>query len=202
MPVGSVRPHRRRFIAIYLAISALALAQSNPVSKSVTSGSVSAATMNPVIYAFGRADFNSDFTETTTCGTSLAPGANCNVSVAFRPTAPGTRSASLTIAGNAGNNPLSVPLTGIGTSNGPVANLYPATLAFALQNVGTTSASQAVTLQNAGNAALTISTIAISGADSTDFIETTTCGSSLTAGSSCTISVSFKPAASARAPLH
>ncbi|MET7897980.1 carbohydrate-binding protein [Streptomyces mirabilis] len=55
----------------------------------------------------------SDFARTSTCGTSLAAGANCTVSVTFRPTASGTR--TLTLTGNQSNNPTTVALSGTGT---------------------------------------------------------------------------------------
>ena len=75
------------------------------------------------------------------------------------------------------------------TSNTPVASLSPTSLTFASRDVGTTSAAQAVTLKNIGNAILTISGITANGS----FAETHTCGSSLAPNASCTISVSFSP---------
>ena len=73
----------------------------------------------------------------------------------------------------------------------PVAGVSPVSLTFSNQNVGTTSASQPVTLSNTGNAALTITSIATS----TNFGETNNCGGSLAAGGSCTINVTFAPTA-------
>jgi hypothetical protein len=77
----------------------------------------------------------------------------------------------------------------------PAVSLSPTSLTFSSQTVNTTSAAQSVTLTNSGNAALTISSIGISGANAGDFSQTNTCGSSLAAGASCTISVTFKPTA-------
>jgi len=68
-------------------------------------------------------------------------------------------------------------------------SLSPGALTFASQNVNTTSVAQPVTLTNAGDASLTISSIATTG----DFAQTGTCGSSLAAGANCQISVTFKP---------
>jgi hypothetical protein len=48
-----------------------------------------------------------------------------------------------------------------------------------------------VTLKNAGNLALNISSISITG----DFSQTNTCGASVPAGMTCTIAVTFKPTA-------
>jgi len=59
-----------------------------------------------------------DFSETNTCPASsstLAVGANCTISVTFKPTATGNRTASVTITDDAGSSPQSVSLTGTGT---------------------------------------------------------------------------------------
>jgi len=76
-----------------------------------------------------------------------------------------------------------------------VASLSPTSLAFGNQTVGTTSAAKVVTLSNTGTAALSITSIAVAGTNVGDFTQTHTCLSSLAAGARCTISVTFKPAA-------
>jgi VCBS repeat protein/centrosomal CEP192-like protein/ASPM-SPD-2-Hydin domain-containing protein len=135
-----------------------------------------------------------DFSETNTCGNSVTAGANCSISVTFKPTATGARSASLTITDNASGSPQSVALTGTGTV--PVVSLGGTTsLNFGNEPVGSSSAVQNVTLSNTGTATLTISSIAIAGVNSTDYSETNTCGSSVAAGANCSISVTFKPTA-------
>jgi len=135
-----------------------------------------------------------DFARTTTCGATLAAGATCTISVTFAPTAAGARTASVAIATNAPVNPtLSVALTGTGTA--PTAGVAPTTLTFAGQMVNTTSAAQSVTLSNNGTAALTISSITIAGTNANNFARTTTCGATLAAGATCTISVTFTPTA-------
>jgi hypothetical protein len=77
----------------------------------------------------------------------------------------------------------------------PIAVVTPLALTFPSQAVNTTSPAQKVTLQNTGGASLSISQIAVSGANSADFNQTNTCGSGLAANASCSISVTFKPAA-------
>jgi hypothetical protein len=68
--------------------------------------------------------------------------------------------------------------------------LFPASLTFADQLVGSTSATQTVTLTNGGTAKLTVGTITIT----PDFTHPSkTCTATLAAGSSCTISVAFAP---------
>jgi hypothetical protein len=135
----------------------------------------------------------SDFAVTNTCGSSVAAGGTCTISVTFTPVAVGTRTASVTIADNAGGSPQTVSLSG--SSVGPIAGLSTTSLTFSSQTVATTSAAQTLTLSNTGNAALTINSIAFTGANPGDFAQTSTCGSSLAASSSCTISVTFTPTA-------
>lgn len=75
----------------------------------------------------------------------------------------------------------------------------PPSLSFASQTIGTTSAAQAAALTNTGTAPLAISSVSVTGANAADFARTTTCPlspSTLAAGASCSISVSFTPSAS------
>jgi hypothetical protein len=135
-----------------------------------------------------------DFAQTNGCGSSVAAGAKCSISVTFKPTASGTRSAAVTFTDNASGSPQTVSLSGTGTA--PIASVSPSSLAFAGQAVGSTSAAQTVTLTNTGTAALSISSIALTGANPGDFAQTNGCGSSVAAGAKCSISVTFKPTAS------
>jgi hypothetical protein len=56
----------------------------------------------------------SSFHQTHTCGNTLAPGANCWVSVTFKPTATGSLSASVSFADSAAGSPQKVALSGTG----------------------------------------------------------------------------------------
>ena len=130
-----------------------------------------------------------NFADTTTCGATLSAGSSCTISVTFTPTAAGTSTGSITITDNASGSPQAISLTGVGT--GPTVSLAQMSLAFGFQQINTTSAAQSVTLSNTGNMTLNIASIMASG----DFADTTTCGATLGAGSSCTISVTFTPTA-------
>ena len=55
-----------------------------------------------------------DFAQTNNCGTSVAVGASCAVSVTLTPTAGGARTGTLTISDNAVGSPQTVALTGGG----------------------------------------------------------------------------------------
>lgn len=126
-----------------------------------------------------------------TCGTTLAASASCNVSITFRPQVAAVRNASLAVTDNAPGSPHSVALSGTGT----MVSTSPTSLTFASQTVGTTSASQNVTVGNAGPGTLTITSISIVGTNPGDFSQTTTCGSTLASGANCTVSVRFAPKA-------
>ncbi len=56
-----------------------------------------------------------DYTQTNTCGASLAPGANCSFSVTFTAGAKGSRNATITIYENTSVGKHSVTLTGSGS---------------------------------------------------------------------------------------
>lgn len=72
----------------------------------------------------------------------------------------------------------------------PVVSLSPLALTFADQILGTTSAARTVQLSNTGNAALSISSIV---STVSVFGQTNNCGSSLAAGASCHVNVTFTP---------
>jgi hypothetical protein len=135
-----------------------------------------------------------DFAQTNNCGATLAAGASCTVSVTFTPSASGSRSTTLTITDNASPGTQTVPLSGNGTSV-PTVTVSPSSVAFPDQTVGTTGSAQNVTMSNTGTVALSITSIVLSGANSGDFAQTNTCGSSLAAGANCTVSVTFTPSA-------
>jgi hypothetical protein len=135
-----------------------------------------------------------DFAQTNNCHTSVGAGANCTINVTFTPSATGSRSASLTITDNATGSPQTLSLTGTGVS-APAVSLSPQGLNFGQENMGLTTAPQTVTLSNTGKASLSISSIALGGAEPFDFAQSNTCGTSVAAGANCTISVTFTPGA-------
>ncbi len=141
-----------------------------------------------------------DFAETNTCGSSLAAGANCTISVTFTPTMSGSLTGEIIIADNASTSPQNVTLSGTGTpAPAPIATLSPTSLTYASQAVGTSSTAQTVTLANSGNATLTGIAVAIAGANAGDFAQTSTCSATLSASQSCVISIVFTPGAAGSA---
>lgn len=79
----------------------------------------------------------------------------------------------------------------IGTANAPAVAISPSLVQFSIRPVGSVSQPNTSLLRNMGSAALTISSITISG----DFSETDTCGSGVPAAGTCVFTVSFTPTA-------
>jgi hypothetical protein len=74
---------------------------------------------------------------------------------------------------------------------GSGVTVAPGALNFGSVPVGSTSSAQTVTVSNPTGSAASVSSIAATG----DFAQTSTCGSSIAANGSCTVSVTFKPTA-------
>jgi archaellum component FlaF (FlaF/FlaG flagellin family) len=132
---------------------------------------------------------NGQFAQTNNCGSTVKPGADCTISVTFKPKTKGTLTGSVSVTDNAPASPQTIPLTGTGT----YVDLTPMSENFGTQPVGTKSMPKRITLTNKGSVAVSISGISITGADPGDFAETNTCGKSVAAGGSCFIKVTFKP---------
>jgi len=129
-----------------------------------------------------------DFSIQESCTTVTAAGGSCPVQVTFTPTAPGTRTGTMTITDNSAGSPRTVALTGIGGQ--AAVTLSPTSLSVSgAVNTKTTSP---VTLNNSGTLPLQISTVQVSGAT---FSETNNCGVSVPSGQSCVINVMFSPTA-------
>jgi hypothetical protein len=132
-----------------------------------------------------------------TCGTTLAVGANCTVTLAFAPTTTGAAAATLSVTSNAA--PLQVTISGTGTT-APAAKptlSEAGPIAFADTQVGKSATPHTVTLSNGGTAALKIASLVLDGAQASDFVLGGTCATnaSVAASSSCTIDIGFKPTA-------
>jgi hypothetical protein len=136
-----------------------------------------------------------NFSQTNDCGASLVPGAHCDVTVKFTPTATGLESGAITVADSTKISPLAIPLSGTGV-NGPFLTPYPSRADFAARAVGTSSNPFPIVLVNTGNASMNINSISIAGADSSDFTQINNCTNSLPVAGSCTVKVTFIPSAS------
>jgi hypothetical protein len=78
--------------------------------------------------------------------------------------------------------------------NGPLVSITPGSVAFAGQQVGTTSGARSYLVTNEGSANLTASGVALTGRNPADFHAATDCGQApVRPGASCTVSVRFGP---------
>lgn len=131
-----------------------------------------------------------DFTETNTCGASLAPGESCQVNITFRPTSAGNLQGYINFSSNTQAAFYSINFSGVGVT-APAVLLCPASLSFANQATNTSSSPKPVILTNSGSDQLTITGISVSG----DFSQTNDCTGSMAPRSSCVINVTFTPTA-------
>jgi hypothetical protein len=143
---------------------------------------------------------NTVFTPTLgTCTTGLAPGATCQISVTFTPTAAqsytGNITSSISSSGGGPNTTATFAVTGTGTAPAaPQAVLTPTTFTFPSTNIGSTM-TEAFTLSNPGTAPLTGIVTTLSGANTADYSISNNCSGTLAAGSTCSVTLNFIPQA-------
>ena len=167
------------------------------IVRSVTVSNTGSAALNFTAIALSGANA-ADFALGGTCAvaTAVAAGGTCTVTATFTPAATGSRAATVTLSSNASNGSATLALAGTGIAAGaPAVTLGATSLDFGNVAVGTSSGAKTVSLTNSGSAALVIQGIAATA----PFATTSDCGSSLAAGASCTISVTFAPGAAVAA---
>jgi hypothetical protein len=147
--------------------------------------SFAAQVSSTVITGTNAGDFN---VTSNGCG-AVAAGTSCTITVVFTPSVLGAESATLNVL-SAGNT-LTATLTGTGV---PGFTLTPGSLSFGNQDVGFASAPQVLTLTSNASGPLAVPVFATTPAGEY-VVNQVACGSTLAAGTSCQIGVSFKPAA-------
>ncbi len=159
-------------------------------SFALTNSGTAALTINSVQLTSGQV-FN---ISTNTCGSSIAAGGSCSVSVTFNPSASGAASDAVQISYGSPATIQSISLTGNGAV--PLAGLSPTPLSFGNQAMPG-SATAVATLSNSGNASLTNISASISGTNAADFaISSDGCsGVILPANSNCLVTIVFTPKA-------
>jgi hypothetical protein len=103
IPVASVTPASLIFgsqdVGTRSAASAISFSNSGSDTLAITSIAITGNNLN-------------DFTQTNNCGTSLAVGASCSISVVFAPTGGGSRIGAILISDNAPGSPRSINVSG------------------------------------------------------------------------------------------
>ena len=158
----------------------------------LTNGSATAITISSITLSGANPGDFSIFSKT--CSSTLAASASCTANIIFGPTGTGTRTATLNFNDSDSNSPQAVALSGLGASGVVAASV--SSLTYASTSVGSSSASQSVSLTNGLSLALNISSIAVTGANAGDFaVSAKTCGASLAVSASCSATIVFKPTA-------
>jgi hypothetical protein len=134
----------------------------------------------------------SDFVVTYNPCSNVNPENGCNIQVTFNPTAAGVRTATLKITDTATGSPQSVTLVGVGQVSSASLSV-PSAVAFPSLLVGSYN-SQSLTLVNTGTIPVTVSSVALSGANAADFNVLNACPT-ITAANSCALTVTFNAGA-------
>jgi hypothetical protein len=172
-----------------LAFGSLPIASATQASSAVgTSLSVIIGNAGSAPLQLGGFTTQGDFSESDNCGSAVAAGATCTLTVKFLPTALGHRTGTLTITDNSGGNSQLVSLAGDGSPAGLF--LTPPVIDFGVQPKGVTSKPQSATLSNNTGQSITDLSIIASG----EYSETDNCGTALANGASCTLNITVTPA--------
>ncbi|HEY6768254.1 MAG TPA: choice-of-anchor D domain-containing protein [Candidatus Sulfotelmatobacter sp.] len=181
----SVTPTSKNFSNVYL----YELKSQNVTVKNIGIVPLSIGNVSLTLGSNTDAD---DFTFINFCQKTLPVGKSCVITVFFLADVVHSASATLNIADNAAGSPQQVAFSA--TVINPQASFRPGNLNFGTVKVAHSS-TQNVTLTNSGSTTLNISNVSITGSNVGDFSRNNGCPSSLTAGASCTIAVTFKPTA-------
>ncbi len=133
------------------------------------------------------------FMQTNNC-TTLASGESCTVDVTFMPTGEGSRSASLSIQSDDPDSPtVEVALSGQSVlAPEPSVVVDPASVAFGSVTVGS-SKNMSVSVANEGTAVLSVNSVAVGGANASEFFQSNDCVD-VAPDASCTVDLTFTPA--------
>jgi len=132
---------------------------------------------------------------TTTCAATpftLTPSQSCTLGITFTPNATGSFSTNLEFTDNASGSPHIADLNGTGAT---AATLSASSGSLSFSTPFTTPLSKTVTISNTGGIDAPMGTIAFTGTNASLFTQTNNCGSTLNAGSNCTVTVLFTPTA-------
>jgi sugar lactone lactonase YvrE len=171
-----------------MALNFTTTAGTNPGSQTTTLSNSGTAAL--AISSIGFTGANAGlFSQTNNCGTSLAAGATCMITISFADNTVGSYAATLNVTDDATPATQTVVVTA-NVAGVPKATLSPSSLSFNT-TAGSMAPSQTLTLSNPGTAPLSIASIAVSESAAGPFSQTNTCGASMAAGASCTITVTL-----------
>ncbi len=143
------------------------------------------------IVSFNTISVSGPFVLTNGCPRDIAPGERCTIALDFSVTTLGDFTGTLSVVSNATGGTRTIPLTARSLAI-PVPQLQvtPNSMSFGERLLGTTSATQRVTIRNIGNAPARISSITAS----PDFVVLgNTCTLALAPTSTCFADVALRP---------
>ncbi|MGA9248154.1 MAG: choice-of-anchor D domain-containing protein [Candidatus Acidiferrales bacterium] len=133
------------------------------------------------------------FAQTNNCAATLGPKASCLINATFSAQQAGNFAAAILLTDDAVESPQAVSLSGISI---PVsATVTPPSVTFASQLAGTASAPMTVTVKNTGASPAVLQVSGASIGDAADFAVTNSCTAALAASATCTLALTFNPAA-------
>lgn len=179
---------------------------SSPLTTTLTNDGTNSATFIAAYFASTGTSTGTNFAIQTNNFSTLNAGNNTTILLTFTPVGLGALSDTLYVVDTMNGAMQAIPLTGTGVN--PATSYSPTALVFGNQAQTTTSAPQTVTLTNTGAGNLITTGITLTGTNPSDFaISGGTCnpsGQTIAPSGSCTVFVTFTPAAVASytANLH
>ncbi len=135
-----------------------------------------------------------EFAETNNCAATLGPKSSCLINATFSAQQAGSWTATIFLTDDAVESPQAISLSG--TSIPVSASVTPTgPINFGSQLAGTASAATALTVKNTGASPAVLKVASASVGDAADFAITNNCTAMVPASGSCTLSVTFNPAA-------
>ncbi len=163
---------------------------SQPVGTASSAQTITLTNTGGIALVVTSVSASTNFSETDNCtDIALNAGGSCVIQVSLTPGQTGSITGQLTIDANISGGEISIPLSGSGTSAGLVTAL-PGGLGFGQVQIGTTSSALPVTVENAGNTAVPVTSVSVT---PPFLLAANGCGSSLAANSDCALSITFAP---------
>ena len=193
-PPPSTPPPPTTGIAAY-TVSATSLAfgsllTGTTATQTVTVSSTGTGSLALASVSLGGVD-RASYRLTNGCGTSVAGGTSCIISVTFAPTTGGAKAASLFVTpADTTLAQKSVALSGTGATGSFTRSAQ--SVAFGTVKLATTANGARVTITNSGTLALQFISTSIY-ATGTGFAQTNTCPATLAPRATCTITPTFRP---------
>ncbi len=139
-----------------------------------------------------------DFTQSNTCATAVTPTNSCTITTVFSSTAAVARTGTITITDNAGGSPRGITLTGSGVAVvvPPSASPFGPDRNIALPSTIVGQESQVtINLSNGATTSVGFKGANFRGANTADFLTSSTCPATLQPAQACQLKIVFKPLA-------